>query len=79
MPQTPKQRGEMFNATREQHGAGASGRTMRAVYLKCKAGTEALVAGEIPPPKAQAGAVLVKVHATAVMPTELEWFERFRT
>jgi len=77
MPQTAKQRSENFNAARESHGDGTSSRTMRAVYLKSRAGTEALVAGEIPRPKPQAGEVLVKVRATAVMPTELQWFTTF--
>jgi len=77
MPQTAKQRSENFNAARESHGDGTSSRTMRAVYLKSRAGTEALVAGEIPRPKPQAGEVLVKVRATSVMPTELQWFTTF--
>jgi NADPH:quinone reductase-like Zn-dependent oxidoreductase len=77
MPRTAEQRGGTFNAAREPHGDGTSDQTMRAVYLKCKAGTEALVAGEIPRPKPQAGEVLVKVHATSVMPSEFQWFTTF--
>lgn len=50
---------------------------MRAVYLQKKAGAESLVSGEIPQPKPGAGEVLVKVHATAVMPTELDWMPTF--
>lgn len=50
---------------------------MKAVYLKKKAGAESLVSGEMPRPDPGAGEVLVKVHATAVMPTELGWEPTF--
>jgi NADPH:quinone reductase-like Zn-dependent oxidoreductase len=50
---------------------------MKAIYLKKKGGAESLVAGEIPAPKPNFGEVLVKVHATAVMPTELDWEPTF--
>jgi NADPH:quinone reductase-like Zn-dependent oxidoreductase len=50
---------------------------MKAIYLEKKAGPEALVAGEIPRPSPKANEVLIKVHATAVMPTELEWSPTF--
>ena len=46
---------------------------MKAVYLNKKAGAEALIVGEMARPSPNAGEVLVKVHATAVMPTELQW------
>jgi NADPH:quinone reductase-like Zn-dependent oxidoreductase len=45
---------------------------MKAVYLDKQAGAESLVAGQIPRPNPAAGEVLVKVHATAVTPTELQ-------
>jgi len=53
------------------------GLTMNAVYLEARAGAEGLVAGEIPRPSPGEGEVLVKVHATSVMPSELEWFTTF--
>jgi NADPH:quinone reductase-like Zn-dependent oxidoreductase len=50
---------------------------MKAVYLERKGGPEFLVAGEIPRPSPQAGEVLIRVHATSVMPTELQWDPTF--
>jgi NADPH:quinone reductase-like Zn-dependent oxidoreductase len=50
---------------------------MKAVYLERRAGVEGLVAGEIPRPSPKEGEVLVKVCATSVMPSELEWFTTF--
>ncbi len=52
---------------------------MKAIYLQKKGGADALVAGEIPRPNPPPGEVLVKVHATAVMPTELGWMPTFNT
>jgi NADPH:quinone reductase-like Zn-dependent oxidoreductase len=52
---------------------------MNAIYLGKKAGPEALVSGEIPQPSPKADEVLVKVYATAVMPTELDWVPTFNT
>jgi NADPH:quinone reductase-like Zn-dependent oxidoreductase len=52
---------------------------MKAIYLEKKAGADALVAGDIPRPKPAAGEILIKVHATAVMPTELSWEPTFNT
>jgi len=52
---------------------------MKAIYLEKKAGADALVTGDIPRPKPGAGEVLIKVHATAVMPTELSWEPTFNT
>src|SRR5258708_4250609 len=52
---------------------------MKAIYLKSKNSAEGLVAGEIPRPEPKAGEALVKVHATAVTPTELQWFPTFNT
>jgi NADPH:quinone reductase-like Zn-dependent oxidoreductase len=52
---------------------------MKAVYLEKKAGSEALVAGEILRPDPEAAQVLVKVHATAIMPTEVQWTPTFQT
>jgi len=54
-----------------------NGQSMKAIFLNRKGGVESLVAGEIPQPHAREGEVLVKVHATAVMPTELQWFPTF--
>jgi NADPH:quinone reductase-like Zn-dependent oxidoreductase len=47
---------------------------MKAMILNRKGGAESLTLGEIPRPAPKTGEVLVKVHATAVMPTELGWF-----
>jgi NADPH:quinone reductase-like Zn-dependent oxidoreductase len=52
---------------------------MKAIYLETKAGPEALIYGELPRPQPNAGEVLVKVHATAVTPTELQWFPTWHT
>jgi NADPH:quinone reductase-like Zn-dependent oxidoreductase len=52
---------------------------MKAIFLNEKAGPEALVAGDLPQPRAGAGQVLVKVHATAVTPTEFDWFPTWNT
>jgi len=51
---------------------------MKAVYLQKKAGAGSLVAGEIPRPSPKPDEVLVKVYATAVMPTELSWEPTFQ-
>ena len=53
------------------------GSTMQAIYLEQRAGVEGLVAGEIPRPSPKEGEVLVKVRATSVTPSELEWFTTF--
>ncbi|HEX5397904.1 MAG TPA: NADP-dependent oxidoreductase [Verrucomicrobiae bacterium] len=50
---------------------------MKAIYLESKAGSESLKSGEIPRPAPEAGQLLIKVHATAVMPTELLWYPTF--
>jgi NADPH:quinone reductase-like Zn-dependent oxidoreductase len=50
---------------------------MKAVYLQKKAGADSLVSGEIPCPRPNAGEVLVKIFATAIMPTELNWEPTF--
>lgn len=52
---------------------------MKAMLLNSKAGSESLVLGELPQPRPQAGEVLVKVHATAVTPTEFQWFPTWNT
>ncbi len=46
---------------------------MKAVFLNKVAGLEALGYGEMPRPEPAAGQVLVKVFATAIMPTEIQW------
>jgi len=48
------------------------------MYLEKMAGPEGLVLGEIPKPNPKAGEVLIKVHATAVMPSEFTWFPTFK-
>ncbi|MGO8699467.1 MAG: NADP-dependent oxidoreductase [Limisphaerales bacterium] len=50
---------------------------MKAIFLEKKAGADALVPGEIPEPSPKQGEILVNVHATAIMPTELGWYPTF--
>lgn len=50
---------------------------VKAIYLNEKAGPEALMAGDLPRPVPKAGELLVEVHATAIMPTELQWYPTF--
>src|SRR5882724_4403224 len=51
---------------------------MKAIYLEKKGGAESLGSGEISKPSPKAGEVLIKVYATTVMPTELEWVPTFQ-
>ena len=46
---------------------------MKAMFLNKVSGPEALGYGEIPQPWSGAGQVLVKIFATAITPTELQW------
>lgn len=50
---------------------------MKAAYLTRKAGAEALIVGEQVQPAPKAGEVLVRVHATAITPSELDWYPTF--
>lgn len=50
---------------------------MRAMFLEKNAGAESLELGLIPMPVAGCGQVLIQVHATAVTPTELQWWPTF--
>ncbi len=50
---------------------------MKAIYLEKEAGPEILVSGEIHKPQPKAGEVLIKIHATAITPTEFQWFPTF--
>jgi NADPH:quinone reductase-like Zn-dependent oxidoreductase len=52
---------------------------MNAVYLAKKGEADSLIFGEIQQPEPDAGQVLVKVHATAVTPTEIQWSPTFQT
>lgn len=52
---------------------------MKAIFLEKKAGADALVSGNIPQPNPGSGEILIKVYATAVMPTELNWMPTFNT
>ena len=52
---------------------------MKAVYLTKKGGAESLISGEILRPNPETRQVLVKVHATAIMPTEVQWDPTFQT
>jgi NADPH:quinone reductase-like Zn-dependent oxidoreductase len=51
---------------------------MKAVYITQKTGPEGLIRGEIPTPSANADEVLVRVKATAITPTEFDWFPTFQ-
>jgi NADPH:quinone reductase-like Zn-dependent oxidoreductase len=51
---------------------------MKAVYLEKKGGAESLIAGEILQPSPEPRQVLVKVYATAIMPTEVQWGPTFQ-
>ena len=52
---------------------------MKAIYLEKKGGADSLVEGDLPRPNPKAGEVLIKVHSTAVTPTEFQWFPTFQT
>ncbi len=52
---------------------------MKAVRLHARGGPEALVYEDAPRPAPGAGEVLVRVHATAVTPTELQWAPTWTT
>ena len=52
---------------------------MKAVYLAQKGGAESLVSGEMQRPSPGIGQILVKVHATAIMPAEVQWTPTFQT
>jgi NADPH:quinone reductase-like Zn-dependent oxidoreductase len=52
---------------------------MKAVYLQKKGSPESLISGEIPRPSPNAGQLLVRVHTTAIMPTEVQWAPTFQT
>jgi NADPH:quinone reductase-like Zn-dependent oxidoreductase len=52
---------------------------MKAAYLTKHAGPEELVLGELPQPCPGRDEVLVRVRATAVTPTEFNWFPTFKT
>jgi NADPH:quinone reductase-like Zn-dependent oxidoreductase len=46
---------------------------MKAIFLNKIAGPEALGYGELPRPQPAAGEALVRIFATAITPTELQW------
>lgn len=52
---------------------------MKAVYLDKKGGYEALQFGEVPQRCPARGEVLIQIHATALTPTEFDWFPTFKT
>ena len=58
---------------------GRAFQKMRAMYLERRTGPEGLTLGEIAKPSPKEGEVLVKVHATSVMPTEFSWYPTFNT
>jgi NADPH:quinone reductase-like Zn-dependent oxidoreductase len=52
---------------------------MKAIRLQFRGGPEALVFEEAPLPRLDEGELLVRVHAAAVTPTELEWATTWTT
>jgi len=52
---------------------------MKAMFLNETGGPEKLVYGDAPEPEAGEGEVLIRVHATAVTPTEFDWFPTWKT
>ena len=56
-------------------------RTMRAAFFNNRASPSDAVPlyGDVPRPEAGAGEVLVRVHATSIMPTELDWRTTWET
>jgi NADPH:quinone reductase-like Zn-dependent oxidoreductase len=58
---------------------GAVSYAMKAVRFYGSRGSERVVLEEIPTPEIGAGQVLIRVHATAVTPGELEWYPTLHT
>ncbi len=52
---------------------------MKAIRLHAFGGPEALVYEDAPEPQPHEGEVLVRVHATAITPTEFAWEPTWRT
>jgi len=52
---------------------------MKAILLRARGGPESLAYGDLPRPRPRKGEVLVRVHATAVTPTEFAWVPTWRT
>ena len=52
---------------------------MKAIRLYGALGSQRVVLEDIPRPQIGAGEVLVRVHATAVTPGELEWYPTLHT
>jgi NADPH:quinone reductase-like Zn-dependent oxidoreductase len=58
--------------------ASARSSTMKAVRLHGRSGPQALVFEDAPMPRLEPGDALVRVHATGITPTELEWDETYQ-
>ena len=52
---------------------------MKAAYLNERTGPEGVTFGDLPEPQPDKEQVSVKVHATAITPTEFSWFPTFQT
>src|ERR1044072_163697 len=52
---------------------------MKAAYFEQRGGTSGPVYGDVPRPAPAPGEVLVRVHATSIMPTELGWRTTWET
>ena len=52
---------------------------MKAVRLHKNGGADSLVCDEAPNPLVTGNLVLIRVHATAITPTEFEWYPTFHT
>ena len=57
----------------------AIGFGMKAIRIHGAPGSEVLSLEEVPVPKLTTGEILVRVHATAVTPGELEWYPTWHT
>ena len=53
--------------------------TMKAVGITGSSGLESLAYVDVPRPEPGAGEVLVRVHATAITPTEVTWSSTWKT
>jgi NADPH:quinone reductase-like Zn-dependent oxidoreductase len=51
---------------------------MKAAFLTKHAGPEGVTVGDLAPPNASQNEVMIRVHATAVTPTEFDWFPTFK-
>ena len=75
----PETFNKFISGVNRQYAVVSSEPIMKAIYLNKQGEAEALVSGDIAQPVVADGQALVKVHATAIMPTELDWYTTFKT